>query len=162
MWSWAPQGCYGGGSRATTIRSVVPVTPPRVVQSCLRAPACKGGDRGPPTCGCTAQVRCWLSLGESVLTTGRTRPLPSSASSCAYPRCSISRDPRSEEHTTCAAVAPDVVFTARMYRTRPLNGPRLVREFSSRSPQTHRSAPRETRYSQIVAQLGNLVMTAMP
>ena len=48
--------------------------------------------------------------------------------------------PRREDHTTCTAVAPDVVFTVRMYGTRPLYGPRLVRKFSSRELQTHRSA----------------------
>ena len=51
------------------------------------------------------------------------------------PRCSISRDPRREDHTTCTAVAPDVVFTVRMYGTRPLYGPRLMRKFSSHEPQ---------------------------
>ena len=38
----------------------------------------------------------------------------SSVSSCADPRCSISRDPRREDHTTRTAVAPDAVFTVRM------------------------------------------------
>src|SRR6185437_5188566 len=36
------------------------------------------------------------------------------------PRCPISRDPRREDHTTCTAVTPGVVFTVRMYGTRPL------------------------------------------
>ena len=56
----------------------------------------------------------------------------SSASSCADPRCSISRDPRRDEHTICTAVAPDFVFTVLTYGTRPLYGPSLVRNFSSR------------------------------
>ena len=30
------------------------------------------------------------------------------------------RDPRREDHTTCTAVTPDVVFMVRMYGTRPL------------------------------------------
>ena len=44
--------------------------------------------------------------------------------------CSISREPRREEYTTCTAVAPEAVFTVRTYGTRPLYGPRLVRKFS--------------------------------
>ena len=62
----------------------------------------------------------------------------SSASSCADPRCSISRDPRRDDHTTCGAVAPDFVFTVRTYGTSPLYGPPLVRKFSSREQQTSR------------------------
>ena len=57
------------------------------------------------------------------------------------------------DHTTCTAIAPDVVFTVRMYGTRPHYGPRLVRKFSSREPQTGRSASPDTRHGQIVAQL---------
>jgi hypothetical protein len=34
---------------------------------------------------------------------------------CAGPRCSISPEPRWEEYTICTAVAPDDVFTVRMY-----------------------------------------------
>jgi hypothetical protein len=54
---------------------------------------------------------------------------------------------------TCTAVAPDVVFAVRIYGTRPLYGPRLVRKISLREPQTSRSASLDTRHSQIVAQL---------
>ena len=54
------------------------------------------------------------------------------------PRCSISRDPRRDDHTTFGAVAPDFVFTVRTYGTSPLYGPPLVRKFSSREQQTHR------------------------
>jgi hypothetical protein len=32
--------------------------------------------------------------------------------------CSISRDPRRDDHTTWTAVAPDFVFTVRPYGTR--------------------------------------------
>lgn len=39
----------------------------------------------------------------------------SSASSCAEPMCSMSRDPCREECTICTAVAPDAVFTVRTY-----------------------------------------------
>ena len=46
-----------------------------------------------------------------------------------------------------------MVFTVRMYGTKPHYGPRLVRKSSSREPQTSRSAPRDTRHGQIVAQL---------
>jgi hypothetical protein len=46
------------------------------------------------------------------------------------PEVSIARNPRREDHTTCTAVAPNVVFTVRMYGTRPLYEPRLVRKFS--------------------------------
>jgi hypothetical protein len=31
--------------------------------------------------------------------------------------CSMSRDPRRDEYTTCTAVAPDAVFTVRTYDT---------------------------------------------
>lgn len=54
----------------------------------------------------------------------------SSASWCADPRCPIARDPRREDHTTYTAVAPDVVFTVRMYGIWPLYRSRLVRKFS--------------------------------
>jgi hypothetical protein len=47
----------------------------------------------------------------------------SSASSCADPMCSMLRDPRREDQTTCTAVAPDFVFTVRTYGTGPLYGP---------------------------------------
>jgi hypothetical protein len=63
------------------------------------------------------------------------------------------RDPRREDHTTCTAVAPDVVFTVRMYGTRPLYGPRLVRKFSSHELQTHRSTRCATHEPAIVSQL---------
>jgi hypothetical protein len=46
-----------------------------------------------------------------------------------------------------------VVFTVRMYGTRPLCGPCLVRNLSSHELRTSRSAPRHTGLSQIVAQL---------
>jgi hypothetical protein len=52
-----------------------------------------------------------------------------------------------------AAVAPDVVFTVRMYGTRPLYGARLVRKFSSHEPRTSRSATRDITHSRIVAQV---------
>ncbi len=43
-----------------------------------------------------------------------------SASLWADPRWSISQEPRREEYTICAAVAPEDVFTVRTYRdTRP-------------------------------------------
>jgi hypothetical protein len=38
-----------------------------------------------------------------------------SASSCADPTCSISREPRLNEYTICTAVAPDDVFTVSTY-----------------------------------------------
>ena len=47
----------------------------------------------------------------------------SSASSCADPMCSMLRDPRCDDQTTCTAVAPDFVFTVRTYGTGPLYGP---------------------------------------
>ena len=46
-----------------------------------------------------------------------------SALSCADPMCSMSRYPRWDECTICTAVAPDAVFTARTYGTRPPCGP---------------------------------------
>jgi len=39
---------------------------------------------------------------------------------CADPKYSIFREPRREDHTTCAAVAPDAGFTVRTYGGRPL------------------------------------------
>jgi hypothetical protein len=57
----------------------------------------------------------------------------SSASSCAEPMCSISRDPRRDNHTTCTAVAPDFVFTVRTYGTGPLYG-RPARETAALTP----------------------------
>jgi hypothetical protein len=37
-----------------------------------------------------------------------------SASPCADPMCSMLRDPRREDLTTCTAVAPGAVFTVRI------------------------------------------------
>ena len=85
-----------------------------------------------PSSSCPAAIRCAVAFSAS-----------SSASSCADPRCSISRDPRREDHTTCTAVAPDVVFTVLMYGTRPLYGPRLVRKFRFNEPKTSRSTTRD-------------------
>src|SRR5689334_23835154 len=39
--------------------------------------------------------------------------------------CSMLRDPRCDDQTTCTAVAPDFVFTVRTYGTGPLYGPAL-------------------------------------
>jgi hypothetical protein len=66
----------------------------------------------------------------------------SSASSCADPGCSIPRDPRRDDHTTCTAVAPDAVFTVRTYATRRDYGQGLVRKPSFREQQTSRSETR--------------------
>ena len=55
---------------------------------------------------------------------------------------------RPEDHTTCTAVAPGVVFTVRRYGTRPLYGSRLVRKFSSHQLQTIRSAAPDTGHGQ--------------
>jgi hypothetical protein len=37
--------------------------------------------------------------------------------------CSMRREPRRDDHTTCTAVAPDFVLTVRTYGTGPLYGP---------------------------------------
>ena len=71
----------------------------------------------------------------------------------ADPKCSISRDPRREDHTTCTAVAPDLVLTVRTYGTEPLYGPRRVRNFCSYELQTSRSAWRAAHEPAIVSQL---------
>jgi hypothetical protein len=92
--------------------------------------------RGPPPAGssprpsssCPAATRCRAAAFSA----------STSASSCADPRCSISRDPRRDDHTTCTAVAPDFVFTVRTYGTSPLYGPPLVRRFSSGEQKTSR------------------------
>ena len=55
--------------------------------------------------------------------------------------CSIPRDPRRDEYTTCTAVAPDFVFTVRTYGTSPPYGQPLVRKFSFSQQQTSRSQP---------------------
>jgi hypothetical protein len=96
-----------------------------------------------PNSGCPAAIRCCAAAFSA----------SSSASPCADPRCSISRDPLRDDHTTCTAVAPDVVFTVRMYGTRPPYGPGLVRKFSTQKPKTSRSAPHNNDHSQIVAQV---------
>jgi hypothetical protein len=44
--------------------------------------------------------------------------------------------------------------TVRMYGTRPLYGPRLVRKFSSHESKTSSSETLDTGHGQIVAQLG--------
>jgi hypothetical protein len=77
----------------------------------------------------------------------------SSASSCAGPMCSISRDPRRDDHTTCTAVAPDFVFTVRTYGTSQLYGPSLVRKSAVEKPGTRRSARRARHEPAIVSQL---------
>jgi hypothetical protein len=47
--------------------------------------------------------------------------------------CSISREPRRDEYTIRAAVAPDAVFIVCAYReARPHDGPGLVRNTSDR------------------------------
>ena len=56
------------------------------------------------------------------------------ASSCAEPRCSICRERRREDHTTCTAIAPDVVRTVRTYATSAGYGHRLVRKSSPLRP----------------------------
>ena len=60
------------------------------------------------------------------------------ASSRAEPRCSILRDPRREDHTTCTAVAPKDVFTVRTYATQAPYGPLAsaqIRTSTSPNPQ---------------------------
>ena len=77
-----------------------------------------------------------------------------SASSCADPRCSMSRDPRREECTICTAVAPDAVFTVRTYGdTSPAYEPGLVRNFSHREQRNRRSATRRVDQGQTVAEV---------
>jgi hypothetical protein len=98
------------------------------------------GSRPRPSSSCPAAVR-------------RCAAASSSASPCADSRCSISRDPRRETRTTRTAVVPDVVRTVRMYGTRPLHRPRLVRKFSPYELQTQRSARRDSREPAIVSQL---------
>lgn len=65
----------------------------------------------------------------------------SSASACADPTCSISREPRRCEYTICTGRTPDAVFTVRAYgattrQIRPRPPPRLVR--------AHRTEPQLT------------------
>jgi hypothetical protein len=111
-----------------------------------------GSDRQRPAArGFQAQAELQLPGRDPLLRRGFSAS--SSASSCADPRCSISRDPRREDYTTCTAVAPDVVLTVRRYGTRPLYEPRLVRKLSSHELQTHRSAPRTPHEPAIVSQL---------
>ena len=102
----------------SVLQGVQQVSPPEEV---IGSGPPRAGSRPRPSSGCPAAIRCYAAAFSA----------SSSASSCADPRCSISRDPRREAHTTCAAVASDVVFTVRMYGTASLYGPRLVRKFSS-------------------------------
>jgi ribosome-binding protein aMBF1 (putative translation factor) len=69
--------------------------------------------------------------------------------------CSIFREPRREDDTTCTAVAPDAVFTVRTYGTGPLYGHGLVRKSASAKPATRRSAQPDHREPQIVSQVRN-------
>jgi hypothetical protein len=105
-------------------------------------PAGPGPSSPRSSSSCPAAIRCCAAAFSA----------SSAASSCADPRCSIWCAPRREDQTTCTAVAPDVVFMVRTYGTRPLYGPRLVRKFSSSEPKTRRSATRDIRHSQNVAQ----------
>ena len=76
-------------------------------------PARRAGSRPRSSSPCPAASFCRAAAFSS----------STSASSCAEPRCSISRDPRCEECTICTAVAPDDVFTVRRYGdTRPQYG----------------------------------------
>ena len=128
-------------------RVLQPEHPVSVLQGVQQVPHPRGSDRQRPAArGLQAQAELQLPGRDPLLRRGLQRLQLRLI--VRRPRCSISRDPRREDHTTCTAVAPDVVFTVRMYGTRPLYGPRLVRKFSSHEPQTSRSArraPREPR-----------------
>jgi hypothetical protein len=63
------------------------------------------------------------------------------------------REPRRDKYTTWTAVAPDLVFTVLTYRTSPLYGPPLVRNFSSTSQQTSRSPRLTIGYARILSQV---------
>jgi hypothetical protein len=111
-----------------------------------RAPESASGPPAPstrPSSNCPAATRCCVAAFSA------SHP----DSQCVDPRYSISCDLRREDYTACAATAPDVFFTVRVYGTSPLHEPRLVRKFSSHELQTHRSAPHGTGCGQIVAQL---------
>ena len=69
------------------------------------------------------QAQAKLALPPAIRCLAAAFSASSSAASCADPMCSMSRDPRRDEHTTCTAVAPDAVLTVRTYGTRPPNDP---------------------------------------
>jgi hypothetical protein len=80
----------------------------------IRDEAISRGPAGPGPAGprssssCPAASRCRAAAFSA----------SSSAASCTEPMCSISRDPRREDHTIWTAAAPDAVFTVRTYATR--------------------------------------------
>ena len=89
-------------------RVLEPEHPVGAIQRVEQAAYPRGGDRqGPPPAGTNPRP----SSGSPAATHCRAAALSafSSASSCADPRCSISCDPRRDDYTTCAAVAPDFV-----------------------------------------------------
>jgi hypothetical protein len=99
-------------------RVLEPEHPVGAIQRVEQAAYPRGGDRqgAPPagssprpSSGCPAATHCRAAALSAF----------SSASSCADPRCSISRDPRRDDHTTCTAVAPDFVFHRPQIRHRP-------------------------------------------
>jgi hypothetical protein len=114
-------------------RVLEPEHPVAAFEGVDQVPHPRGGDRPRPV-----RSRAELRLP------GR-HPLPpaafrasNSASSCAGPMCSIWRNPRRDDHTTCTAVAPDAIFSVRTYATRRDYGPRLVRKPGFREQQTSR------------------------
>ena len=67
---------------------------------------------------------------------------------------SMSRDPRCDEYTICAGVAPKVAFMVRTYAdTRPPYGPALVRNFSDHEQRMRSSATRRLDPLQSVAEV---------
>ena len=62
--------------------------------------------------------------------------------------CSIERDPRRDDHTTCTAVAPELVFTVRTYATQAPYGPPPSAQIRTRiqlNPQVTALQDRRTR-----------------
>jgi len=81
-----------------------------------------------------------------------------SASSCAAPMCSISRDPRCEEYTICTARAPEAVFTVRTCGTATGNH-RLVQTQHSKNP---RSQPCSQARHAAVMRVGTAALPGIP
>ena len=119
-------------------RVLEPEHPVGAIQRVEQAAYPRGGDRQGPPPAAKPQAVAELRFPCGYPLPRRSPQRLSSASSCADPRCSISCDPRRDDHTTCAAVAPDFVFTVRRYGTGSLYGLPLVRKSSSREQQTCR------------------------
>jgi hypothetical protein len=81
--------------------------------------------RAPPAAGIRLRAQMELALPDRQPLPRRSLQQLPSASPCAEPGWSISREPRREEYTICTMVAHETVFTVRTYgETRSHYGPK--------------------------------------